>query len=113
MRKGKTKLQKRTLTKIDTKSLKLRTLGVSQHATGNRGRFTANLVKPVQPPLASPPEPTVFNVDPLNFSEGRRGDECGDDDDGDDIARGYYANSVSIFCLLGHLVSHPCIRIIR
>ena len=93
---------KSTLTKIDPNSLKFRPLGVSQHATGSRGRVTT-IIKPVLPSLglAPPPELAVFNPDPLSFAGEHAGDECSDDDDDDDyndddVARGYYASSVCI-----------------
>ena len=103
-------MQNGTLTKIDPNSLKFKPLGVSQHATGSRGRVTT-IVKPVQQPLVSPPEPIVFDADPLNLTGECLEDECSDDDN--DIAKGYYAGSVCMFYRFGDLISHPRIRTIR
>ena len=95
MKKRRSRAQNGTLTKIDPNSLKFKSFGISQHATNSRGRVTT-IVTPVQPPVASPSEPTVFEADPLNFTKETLGDECSDDDN--DIVKGYYAGSVCILC---------------
>ena len=110
MKKRKLRSQNTTLTKIDPGSLRPKPFATSQHATGYRGRVTTSL-DPVQPPLAPPPGPEIFEPSPLNLNEEHSSDEGSDSDD--DIARGYYADSVWPFHFLGHTISHARFRTIH
>lgn len=94
MKKRKLRSQNATLTKIDLGSLRPKPFATSHHATGYRGRVTTSL-DPVQPPLAPPPGPEFFDANPLDLTEEHSSDEGIDSDD--DVARGYYADSVWSF----------------
>ena len=106
MKKRKSRLYRQTLTKIDPSILKPKFTAISQHATGSRGRVTT-IVNPVLSP-----EPTVFDTDLLTFAEKHLRDEDNNDNDvGDndnDVARGYYADSVWAFHPLLYGLSSLC-----
>jgi len=81
----------KTLTKINPSVLKPKLEAVSQHSAGDGKRVTT-AVKPVRQPPASPhplQDLDIFCADVSGFNE-----EHLEDDEGDEVGRGYYVARV-------------------
>ena len=100
MKKRKSRLQNKTLTKIDPSILRPKPLAISQHTSSSCTPVTTT-INPVQPSFAPPSEPTLFEADPSSLAGDCLSDEGSDsnegNDDEDNVARGYYAGRVCNF----------------
>ena len=94
---GKRKKKFDTLTKINPDILRPKYLpATSQHGTDNRTRITTSICPILPRPTPTPPEPPIFDADPLGFAEG-----CLSDDEGaEDVFKDYFSAKVRSFRVL-------------